>query len=232
MASIMPSPAMRVASRRIAISRGLLMERSSSRIGSRSAILDCGAIVFRCCRKASSREMRPSHGSALVLRASVAGSLEMRSPAPRDDTECRSPARRRVWLPSPPGTPRAPTRSRSRWLFRLHSGIQPGTEHHGLAPLVARIQEQARTVRAPVDRQNRPRLHHAGKVEELVGLAQRLFAGTLRSPLYDRHRVADLGHHACAPGGVFRGRKHVGNYGLRRQRQRQQEQTKSHHQVR
>ena len=72
---------MRVASRMIAISRGLLVTRSASRIGSRSLISDCGAAAFSFAMNASSRETRPSHGSCLVARQSAAGSLDDASPS-------------------------------------------------------------------------------------------------------------------------------------------------------
>ena len=74
MASMMARPVMRVASRRIAISRGLFVPRSSSRIGSRFAISERGEAALSFAMNASSRDSRPSHGSFFVLRARANGS--------------------------------------------------------------------------------------------------------------------------------------------------------------
>ncbi len=72
---------MRVASRMMAISRGLLMARSPS--SDRIEILaapTCGAAALSFWMNCSSREMRPSHGSFFVAVASAAGSPADASP--------------------------------------------------------------------------------------------------------------------------------------------------------
>ncbi len=100
---------------------------------------------------------------------------------------------------------------------RLVPGVEPGTEHHGLATLVARVEEQPGAAGAAVDHQNRPRLYHAGQIEELIRLAQRLLPGPFGGALYDGHRVADLRHHLGAPGRVLIRREDIREDRLRRQ---------------
>ena len=99
------------------------------------------------------------------------------------------------------------------------AGVESGAEHHGLAALVARVEEEFGAMRPAVDHQDRPRLHHARYIEELIRLAQRLLSGAFGGALDDGHRVADLRHHPRAPRGIFFGRKDIGEHGLRRQRE-------------
>ena len=73
-ASMMPSPVMRVASRMVAISRGLLMKRIASSTGSRSLRSRPGALALIFSTNACSREGRPSQGSVAVARAHAAAS--------------------------------------------------------------------------------------------------------------------------------------------------------------
>src|SRR5690349_14228906 len=84
MASMIPSPAMRVASRRIAISRGLVIARVSSRMGSRSSIRDGGGELSarehaldacRACRFLARIKPGPEH---VVLAPLVARIEEQR----------------------------------------------------------------------------------------------------------------------------------------------------------
>ena len=103
-------------------------------------------------------------------------------------------------------------------LHCLLAGVQSGTEHHRLAALVAWIEEQPGAMRPAVDHQDRPRLHHARYIEELIRLAQRLLPGPFGGALYDGHRVADLRHHPCPARGILVRWKDIGEHGLRRQR--------------
>ncbi len=65
---------MRVASRMIAISRGLFTARSALRIGSRFLISACGAAIFSLAIKVASRESRPSQGSCRLVFQNRVGS--------------------------------------------------------------------------------------------------------------------------------------------------------------
>ena len=76
--------------------------------------------------------------------------------------------------------------------------MQARTEHLRFPAVVERLQKQRRALRAPVDGHDRPRFGHAGQVEELVALAERLFAWTFRSALENRDGVADPLHDAPA----------------------------------
>src|SRR5581483_1561848 len=89
-------------------------------------------------------------------------------------------------------------------------------EHGLLAPLIARIEEERGGVRLAIDDEDGARFHDAAHVEELIALAQRLFAGTLGSALQDGDTVADPFHYVCAPRGVLLGGKDVGEYRLRK----------------
>ena len=73
-AATMPSPAIRVASRSIAISRGLFTARSALTIGSRFLISDDGAAAFSLAMNVASRESRPSQGSCRFAVHSRVGS--------------------------------------------------------------------------------------------------------------------------------------------------------------
>ena len=97
----------------------------------------------------------------------------------------------------------------------LLAGVEARPKHVGFAALVAWIQEQRGLSGLAVDDQNGTRFHHARDVEELVRLAQRLLAGTLGGALNDGDAIADLEHHAGAPGGIFGRRKDIGENGLR-----------------
>ena len=66
---------------------------------------------------------------------------------------------------------------------RLVAGMQPRAEHAFLPPVVQRLEEQRRVLRAAVDRDDRARLDDPGEIEELIVLAERLFTGTFGGAL-------------------------------------------------
>ena len=162
---------------------------------------------------ASSRETRPSHGSCsgrVAQGRGIACDDALRR-APRAGTACRWCGRRSpVPRPRPVNSSRARTVSIAGRLRRVGSRRQRRPDHPLLAPVVSRLQEQRRLLRAPVDRDDRARLDDAGQVEELVVLAERLFAGPLGRALQDRDAVADLLHHLRAARREFLGRKDLG----------------------
>jgi hypothetical protein len=98
---------------------------------------------------------------------------------------------------------------------RILARGEAGSEHHGLAALVARIQEERGGVRFAIEQEDGARLDNSRDVEELVGLAKRLLAGTFGGALNDSDAVAEFGHDACTAGGIFVGREHVSEDGLR-----------------
>ena len=73
----------------------------------------------------------------------------------------------------------------------LGARVECRPEHPLLAPLVVGLEKQRRSLRTAVDRDDRPRLDDARQVEELIGLAERLFARSLGGALQNRDRVAD-----------------------------------------
>jgi hypothetical protein len=67
--------------------------------------------------------------------------------------------------------------------------VQAGAEHPLLAPLVQRLEEQQRLLRAAVDHDDRTRLDDTCQVEKLIVLAKRLLARPFGRPLQDRNGV-------------------------------------------
>ena len=125
-----------------------------SRIGSRSVIVGAGAPPpSASATNCSSRETRPSQGSAFVARHSAAGSDDDASPSTsgRNGVKMRPLlARERRQRRRERRRAAAPRRCRSPPPRR--PGRQPRAEHPLLAALVARLQEQRRLLRAAVDR--------------------------------------------------------------------------------
>ena len=166
----------------------------------------------------SSRDTRPSHGSAFVARHSAAGSLDDASPSTSG----------RNWRVD--GAPVAVERgngvregvARERGVdARCPRGVlarrERRAEHPLLAPLVPRLQVDGRLPRPPVDGDDRPRLGDSRQVEELVALPERLLARPLGRTLHNGDRVADALQQAGPPRGEFLGRK---NFGSRKYRLR------------
>ena len=161
-------PVMRVASRINAISRGLLITRIASRIGSRFLIStpDAGGLQFGM--NASSREIgRPTDLLWWLARAPRVAGRRLR-PEPPDETACRRAAIpgepraaaariRRAPAPHPPPSSSPPRRR----------DADPGRT---CAARAARSAARGTASSASAGRRDRdrPRLDDAGQVEELI----------------------------------------------------------------
>ena len=178
---------------------------------------------FQLVARTPLRARPPVPGIALRRRASATRiARPMRCSAPPAGTACRSRA-----PPAPiaastcVNSSRGSTASMPVAFTASSPGKRPGPYISFSRRSLRGFRNSVDRLRAAVDHQDGARLHHACQVEELVALAQRLFAGTLRGALQDGDAVADLRHHAGAPRGVLLRRKDIREDRLRRKGHRQ-----------
>ena len=175
-ASMIPKPVIRVASRRIAISRGLLNARSASRgIGSRSRIVQIpaagAAFQFSDETPLRANRARPRDLLSSLWRAPPDRLTKLRAQHLRP-MRCINGA-------SLEGRDHSAEFVAREHRFDACSGcrflarIQAGPEHLRLPAFVTEIQEQRGMPGLPVDHQQRARLHYARDIEELASMLWR-----------------------------------------------------------
>ena len=178
---------MRVASRMRAISRGLLMSRRPSTIGSRSLNLRLRRRRLQLRRRTPLRATRgrPT-GLPSYARHKATGSRGRRL------AEHLRPERR-VDGPSLRGDGRQRRRELVAGEHRVEAGrlrglgpgYRPGPNIRCSRRSLRGCRNTVDVLRAAVDHEDRPRLHDAAQVEELVVLPERLFARPLGGALDD-----------------------------------------------